>query len=160
MASSVTIGYTKFIGKSEVLSYPVFGYMLRHFYISVDRENSEDRYKSLTQLEEALNEGASIVVFPESTRNTSDKLIGPFKLGAFRLSLKTKTPIAMFTALNSKHIMAANNWWLNPGKLFCQWDIIDWTQKEYSEENVEELSKYAWEKMNNNMKTFIETRNA
>ena len=99
MAASVTIGFTKFIGKAEVLSYPVFGYMLKHFYISVNREDSEDRYKSLIQLEEALDEGASIVVFPEATWNTSKELVGPFKQGAFRLSLKTKT-LLRFTSKN------------------------------------------------------------
>ncbi|HIF14405.1 MAG TPA: 1-acyl-sn-glycerol-3-phosphate acyltransferase [Bacteroidetes bacterium] len=154
MASSLTIGFTKFIGKAEVLNYPIFGYMLKHFYISVDRKDSQDRYKSLLELEEAIHEGASIVLFPEATRNKSDNMIGPFKDGAFKLSLKTKVPIAMLTALNSRDIMAPDNWWLSPGKLYCKWDIIDWTDKSFTEENIISLREHSWGIMNNNLKLF------
>ncbi len=154
LASSLTIGFTKFIGKAEVLNYPIFGYMLKHFYVSVQRDDSQDRYKSLIELEEALNEGASIIIFPEATRNTSDEMIGPFKDGAFKLSLKTKVPIAMLTALNSREIMAPDNWWLNPGKLYCKWDIIDWTEKTFTEENINELRDHSWNIMNNNLKLY------
>jgi len=160
LAASVTIGFSKFIGKAEVLNYPVFGYMLRHFYVSVDREDSEDRYKSLLQLEEALEEGASIVLFPEATRNTSEELLGPYKLGAFRLSLKSKTPIAMMTFLNSGERMAPGNWLLSPGKLYCKWDYIDWTDKEDTEENIEALSKHAWNIMHDNLNQHKNNNNA
>ena len=160
LAASITIGFSKFIGKAEVLNYPIFGYMLRHFYVSVDRTDKSDRYKSLVQLEEAISEGASIVIFPEATRNTSKDLLGPYKLGAFRLSLKTKTPIAMMTFLNSGDRMAPGNWLLSPGKLYCKWDYIDWSENGYSEENIEALGQHAWNIMHDNLNQYKQDTNA
>ena len=63
-------------------------------------------------------------MFPEATRNTSKDLLGPYKLGAFRLSLKTKTPIAMMTFLNSGDRMAPGNWLLSPGNFIVSGIIL------------------------------------
>lgn len=81
------------LGKQEMGSIPVFGYVYRNVVVMVNRKDAAQRSKSVAALKKVLNQGISIFIFPEGTFNESDQPLKEFYDGAFRIALETKTPI-------------------------------------------------------------------
>jgi 1-acyl-sn-glycerol-3-phosphate acyltransferase len=83
----------KWISKIENFRVPVIGwYLSLARYITVDRGNKESKAEMMERSAGCLRKGISIMIFPEGTRST-DREIGPFKLGAFQLAMMTDKPI-------------------------------------------------------------------
>jgi 1-acyl-sn-glycerol-3-phosphate acyltransferase len=83
----------KWISKIENYKVPVIGWYLRMAnYITVDRGDKESKAVMMERSAESLRNGISIMIFPEGTRST-DREIGPFKLGAFQLAIMTDKSI-------------------------------------------------------------------
>jgi 1-acyl-sn-glycerol-3-phosphate acyltransferase len=61
-------------------------------YIIVDRGNEESKAEMLEKSNKCLNNGISIMIFPEGTRSL-DLEIGFFKRGAFQLAIQNGVPI-------------------------------------------------------------------
>jgi 1-acyl-sn-glycerol-3-phosphate acyltransferase len=82
-----------FISKKEILKTPIIGYWLRNSKcVPIDRENPRAAIESINKAIKNINEGYSMVIFPEGTRNKEGK-VGPFKKGSLRLATKSKAPI-------------------------------------------------------------------
>lgn len=130
--------YKKYIGKAEILNYPVLGYLLRKIYVPVQRDDKGSRKNSMGKLHQFLSNGASVVIFPEGTCNTTNKPLKEFKNGAFNLSLQTGIPIAVFTILNAKEIMPRKLLKIRPGVIdvYCNTIIFP---KNYSIESLEQM---------------------
>jgi 1-acyl-sn-glycerol-3-phosphate acyltransferase len=113
----------RFLSKVEVTKIPLIGYVVKRLYITVDRKSKEDRAKSFTKMSDSLlKEKISIVIFPEGTRNRTDKPLIDFKDGAFRLAVETQVPIAILTIINSGEFSPANKFMqLKPGTLKAVW---------------------------------------
>jgi 1-acyl-sn-glycerol-3-phosphate acyltransferase len=113
----------RFLSKAELAKIPVFGYLLRKLYITVDRNDKNDRSKSIALMKKSLDEGISVFLCPEGTRNrTADPLI-PFKDGAFRLAIETQVPVAVLTIIDSKKRNSPKSQLeLIPGAIHCVWD--------------------------------------
>ena len=62
--------------------------------ISVDRSIHDETAKSLAI--DVLNDGGAIGIFPEGTRNKTDKFLLPFKFGAVSMAKKTGAKIVPF----------------------------------------------------------------
>jgi 1-acyl-sn-glycerol-3-phosphate acyltransferase len=89
---------TIFVGKSEMENIPAFGYMYRKLHITVDRSKLKSRYSTMVKSNQALEEGKSLVVYPEGGILTEhDPVMGPFKDGAFRASIEKQIPIVPVT---------------------------------------------------------------
>jgi 1-acyl-sn-glycerol-3-phosphate acyltransferase len=88
----------KFIGKSSLKKVPLWGYMYGKIHILVNRESMKSKYASLQKVREALNNGFSVVFFPEGGI-VSKKFpqMGRFKEGSFRLAVEEKIPIVPIT---------------------------------------------------------------
>jgi len=83
----------KWISKIENMKVPVLGWYLRMAdYITVDRGNKESKEEMIEEALQCLNDGASIMLFPEGTRSP-DCEIGFFKRGAFQLAISAGKPI-------------------------------------------------------------------
>lgn len=83
----------KWISKIENLKVPVLGLYLRMAdYITVDRGNKDSKEEMLEKSINCLNEGTSIMLFPEGTRSVNRE-IGFFKRGAFQLAISAQKPI-------------------------------------------------------------------
>jgi 1-acyl-sn-glycerol-3-phosphate acyltransferase len=61
-------------------------------YIKLRRGDHESAEKMMTECEQAIAEGNSIMMFPEGTRSADGRL-RDFKHGAFTLALRSKAPI-------------------------------------------------------------------
>jgi 1-acyl-sn-glycerol-3-phosphate acyltransferase len=83
----------RWVSKIEVFKVPVLGWSMRMTkYIGLERGNKHSVAKMMDQCVESLNEGVSVVIFPEGTRSLNGS-IGKFKTGAFQLAIKTNRPI-------------------------------------------------------------------
>ena len=89
---------TIFVGKSEVEKVPLFGFMYRKLHITVDRNKLKSKFKSLKRSMEAIDEGKSLVIYPEGGIITKHPpQITQFKDGAFRIAIEKQIPIVPVT---------------------------------------------------------------
>jgi 1-acyl-sn-glycerol-3-phosphate acyltransferase len=89
---------TIFVGKSDMENIPLFGFMYRKLHITVDRSKLKSRYSTMLKTLEALDEGKSLVIFPEGGIVTKkEPVMGKFKDGAFRASVEKQIPIVPVT---------------------------------------------------------------
>lgn len=89
---------TIFVGKSAMEKIPLFGFMYRNLHITVDREKLASRYSTYTRSLTALNQGKSLVIFPEGGMVTHrPPHMGRFKDGAFRAALEKQIEIVPVT---------------------------------------------------------------
>ncbi|MBI1769056.1 MAG: 1-acyl-sn-glycerol-3-phosphate acyltransferase [Bacteroidetes bacterium] len=87
-----------FVGKSEMEKVPLFGFMYRKLHITVNRENLRSRGNTMIASMKAIDEGKSLVIFPEGGMFTKDApQILPFKDGAFRTAIEKQIPIVPVT---------------------------------------------------------------
>ena len=89
---------TIFVGKSAMEKIPLFGFMYRNLHITVDREKLASRYSTYTRSLAALEQGKSLVIFPEGGMVTHrPPHMGRFKDGAFRAALEKQIEIVPVT---------------------------------------------------------------
>lgn len=110
----------KALGKKEILSYPVFGFIFRYIGVTVDRNSLQSRRKSYQVIRQKLAQGFHVLIFPEGTMNDGRRLLTPFYDGAFKLALETQTPIVPVAIHNSRHILPKGSWKLRPGTITVQ----------------------------------------
>ena len=96
-----------FLGKSEILNYPLIKTFFKRLNIPVFRDNPVKAGKSLVRARQELKKGWSLVIFAEGEipDNDSPKMI-PFKDGAFRLAKKAKVPIVPITFLTNYRLLS------------------------------------------------------
>jgi 1-acyl-sn-glycerol-3-phosphate acyltransferase len=95
-----------FIGKEELLSNMVLGFFFRTIDITVNRESKMSSFRAFKTAAERLNEGASVIIFPEATiPDEYPPVIYPFKNGAFRLAIDLKLPILPVTSLDTWKVL-------------------------------------------------------
>ncbi|MFN2313051.1 MAG: lysophospholipid acyltransferase family protein [Bacteroidales bacterium] len=83
----------RWVSKIEVFRVPLLGWEMRMVkYIELVRGNKSSVIKMMEQCVESLQDGISVVLFPEGTRSLTG-VIGKFKTGAFQLAVKTDKPL-------------------------------------------------------------------
>lgn len=130
-----------FLAKIELAQIPVFGIFFRTIDIAVDRKNARQAAFAYQQTKNKLDEGKSIVIFPESTIHRDVPKLHRFKDGAFRLAIEKQVDILPVTIIG--------NWIVLPDKghfHFCPGTIIQFVHKPISTagmtlDNVEELKQ-------------------
>lgn len=81
------------VAKAEVGSWPLIGFAARATgIIYVERENKDSRAATLDAMEHALNNGHSVLVYPEGTTHIQP-VTSRFKPGAFRLAASLQVPV-------------------------------------------------------------------
>ena len=83
-----------FLGKGEILNYPILKTYFKGLNIPVHRKDRAKAAQSFNQAKKAVRQGWSIVIFPEGgiPDDINPKMI-PFKGGAFRLAKALQIPI-------------------------------------------------------------------
>lgn len=83
----------RWVSKIEVFRVPVLGWEMKMVkYIELVRGNKSSVIKMMEKCVESLQDGISVVLFPEGTRSLTGA-IGKFKTGAFQLAVKTDKPL-------------------------------------------------------------------
>lgn len=90
------------MAKSELMKIPLFKYFFVYLDIPVNRKSVTDAHKAFKDAGKKLDDGLSVVIYPEGTISSEGKL-KPFKNGAFKLAIEKQVPIVPVVNLN--------NWW-------------------------------------------------
>ena len=97
----------KFVGKSQLSSIPLFGYMYNKIHVTVNRSSYRSRANSLSKARYELGRGFNMGFFPEGgIRLKEYPVMMNFQDGAFRLAAESGTPIIPITFLDNYHILA------------------------------------------------------
>lgn len=94
-----------FMGKYELGEYPLFGQFFKTLDVAVDREDPSKASASYKKALKRLEEGQSLVIFPEGGIKDSRRALKPFKSGAFTMASKTGIPIQPITILDSGKVI-------------------------------------------------------
>jgi 1-acyl-sn-glycerol-3-phosphate acyltransferase len=104
------------LGKYEISTLPLIGFIYKQAVITVKRGDKEDRARSVAIMKEFLAESTSIFLAPEGTFNESDKPLSMFYDGAFRIALETRTTIQPILLLDTHDRMHYRSLFsINPG---------------------------------------------
>ncbi len=105
------------LAKKELKKIPVFGWIVNHAAIIVDRSSNESRRKSMEHLKDVLRRGISILIFPEGTQNRSVKALQPFYDGAFRIAIETQRPVLPMVIMGAGKLMPPKQFVIRPGRI-------------------------------------------
>lgn len=105
-----------FMAKEELFKIPVFGFGIRAIgLIPINRGESRDALKSLFEAAKKIQEGYSVLLFPEGTRSKDGDML-PFKRGAFTLAVRTGHNIAPFILEGTKEVLPKGSFVFRPFK--------------------------------------------
>ncbi|AFL84986.1 1-acyl-sn-glycerol-3-phosphate acyltransferase [Belliella baltica DSM 15883] len=98
-------GDVVFVGKASLRKIPLFGYYFSKLHIAVNRESPRSRGEVLIRAKSAIENGSSIVIFPEGgITSTNPPILNSFKDGAFSLAVDKQIPIIPVT-LSYNHLI-------------------------------------------------------
>lgn len=89
--------YFLFIGKYELLKWPLFNMFFKGMNIAVNRSDRGGAAKAFRKAAQAIDRGTSIAIFPEGTIPAYAPRMKPFKDGAFKLAIEKQVPIVPVT---------------------------------------------------------------
>ena len=146
---------TIFVGKNDMENIPLFGFMYRQLHITVDRERLKSRYSTMLRTFDAIDEGKSLVIFPEGGIVTEkDPVLHRFKDGAFRAAIEKQIPIVPVTI--------PYNWIiLPPNEFLLRWKPIHVIFHEpidprrYSLEDIDKLKEKVRNVIDNELKSHL-----
>ena len=107
-----------YVGKKELVKIPIFGIIYKRICVMVDRTSPRSRADVYRRCAERMKEGQSIVIFPEGgVPDDTSVILDSFKDGAFTLSSKYQSPIAVFTFAGLKKMFPFDYSKGHPGKV-------------------------------------------
>lgn len=143
---SIISTYLKILAKQEILKMPIMGYFAKTMGILINRGDKKDRERGINDMNEQLQKtGASILIYPEGTRNTTKEWLLPFKNGAFITAIENQIPIACITLKGIRDRMPPNKFTVFPGSLNAYIDIFE--TKGMVKEDFEKLKETVRAKM-------------
>lgn len=92
--------YFLFMGKYELLRWPLFNIFFKGMNIAVNRGSHNEAAKAFRKAATALDRGISLAMFPEATIPVFTPRMKPFKDGAFKLAIEKQVPIVPVTFLD------------------------------------------------------------
>lgn len=132
--------------KKELFDIPLFGWGLRTvFPIAVDRSNSRSVAQILKEGQKKIDQGLSVVMFPEATRVKVDKNV-KFKPSAAKLAMNANVPIVLI-AHNAGVYWPKGFWFEKPGMVIVKILEIIPVEK-YKDYDVRSLTEYIQERIN------------
>ncbi len=107
----------KSLGKKELEKAPVYGIIYRSVVITVDRSSMTARATSLRKMKKELQEGNSMLIFPEGTfKDEAQAELLPFQTGGFSLALMQEVDILPVLFLDTPNrIHPSKLWKITPG---------------------------------------------
>ncbi len=97
-------GDYRFLAKKEWGDVPIFGIFFRTVDLMVDRRTKIGAYKAYLASKAALEEGSSLVVYPEGRMQDEGQRLHPFKSGPFKLAIQTGVPIVPITFVDNRRL--------------------------------------------------------
>ncbi len=121
--ADIPMGYTTvpnltgFIAKKEIKKVPGLSWWMSNMNcLFLDRNDIKQSLKTILKAVDIVNEGYSIFVMPEGTRNHSDELL-TFKEGSFKIAEKTGCPVIPVAITNSDALYELHRPWVRKAKI-------------------------------------------
>ena len=113
----------KWVAKKSLFKVPLLGWnMFLNGYVPIERGDAESRDRCLQRCHQWLKKGSSIFFFPEGTRSPDGEM-KPFKQGAFRLALQSRTDILPIVIRGSRHAIPKHSLLLH-GKSKMELEVL------------------------------------
>lgn len=111
----------KSIAKASLAKIPVFNWVYGQGSVLVDRNNAASRADSFTEMKNVLEKlKLDMVIYPEGTRNKTDKPLKDFYNGAFRLAADTQKNIIPVVIFNTRKILPSGRFALEPHRIYLE----------------------------------------
>jgi 1-acyl-sn-glycerol-3-phosphate acyltransferase len=106
-----------FVSKKEVASWPFVGLFIRKAgHLTVDREDAQESVAAAGKVARAVEEGESVLVFPEATFTAASGL-RPFRLGIFKTAVETGTAVVPLAVRGARRALRDGTMLPRPGPL-------------------------------------------
>lgn len=93
--------YFVFMGKHTLKTIPIFNIFFKEINIAVNRKSITSGKEALNRCAKEIDEGNSVVLFPEGTIPDDAPKMLRFKGGAFKLAIEKQAPIIPVTFLSN-----------------------------------------------------------
>lgn len=114
---------TGFVAKKEMLKFPVFSWWMKNMNcIFLDRDNMKEGLKTILLGVQNINNGHSMIIMPEGTRNQSDELL-PFKEGSMKMAQKTGCAIIPVAISNTDAVFERQLPWVKKSHVIIHYGI-------------------------------------
>lgn len=108
-------GPNKTLAKVEMAKIPIFGLIYKAGSVLVDRSSESSRRESFTRMQEMLDRGLHLCLYPEGTRNKTKEPLQRFYDGAFITAIRAQKPIIPGLIFNTGTILPHNKkLWARP----------------------------------------------
>lgn len=104
-----------YMGKVELLKAPLFGKFFKYMDIPVNRRSNTGSHKALVKAGERIDEGYSMVIYPEGTIS-NEGVLKNFKNGAFKLAIEKQVPIIPVVNLNNWQLLQNGGFFKSYGR--------------------------------------------
>ena len=100
----------RWVAKRVLFAVPFLGWMMAMAgYVGIKRGDPNSRHRMMRRCEEQLAMGNTVAIFPEGTRSEDGELKS-FKVGAFLLACKTKTPVLPVLMVGTREALPRAGW--------------------------------------------------
>ena len=106
-----------FMAKMELSNVPLFNIWFKTIDVPVKRENLRSAHGAFVLAGEKLENGGSLIIFPEGRIPDDAPKIHPFKPGAFRLAIEKKLPVVPVTIIDNIKRLDITDWTCTPGRM-------------------------------------------
>ena len=101
--------FTGFIAKSGMLKVPVLSSLMRYMNcLFLDRDDIRQGMQTILSAIDLINEGISVCIYPEGTRNHHPDEFLEFHKGSFKIAQRTDCPVVPVTVVNTRNIFEAH----------------------------------------------------
>lgn len=98
-------GLTGYVAKDTMKKIPLLSVWMKRLYcLFLNRNDMKEGMKMILTGIDQINNGISMCIFPEGTRNRTEDEMLPFKGGSFKMAEKTGCPIVPMAITNSANI--------------------------------------------------------
>lgn len=149
-AYSVTLS-TKPLAKVQLKKMPLLGYLFAAACVLVDRSSKESREKSSRIMLQEIQNGNSIFLFPEGTRNKGTTPLNNFYDGAFRFAIESQQPIVAMCSINARNITPSDGYSVKPGTIRLKY-LGPYITKGLHKEDIETLKEQVRKEMYETLK--------
>ena len=133
-----------FVGKTELVNIPLFGFFYKRTCILVDRTSSKSKHSVFERAQKRIDQGLSICIFPEGKVPDDESIVlDEFKNGAFRLAIDHQLTIVPIAFLDNKKRYSYTIFSGKPGLLRVKiLSFIETNNK--TKKNLNEIRDNSW----------------
>lgn len=107
----------KFVAKAELFKIPVLGGAMRAVgMVPIQRQNRKAAFGAYDEAARRIQEGNSVIVFPEGTRG-DDYPLRAFKKGPFVLAIDAGAPIVPVLIHGTREVIRRGSMMVHPGRV-------------------------------------------